>query len=147
MADLGFIIELMTILRPLLYLWALPGSILGLALVPFALLSGGSMRIVQGTLEVQGGLVSFLLTRALPWVKGGGSAMTLGHVILGRNQGCLDRSRRHEHVHVRQYERWGPFFVPLYLGSSLILWLRGYDPYLDNPFEREAFERDRPADY
>jgi hypothetical protein len=41
-------------------------------------------------------------------------------------------------VHVRQYERWGPLFVPAYLVSSLVLWLRGRDPYWDNPFEVEA---------
>jgi hypothetical protein len=35
-------------------------------------------------------------------------------------------------------------FFPLYLGSSLLQIVRGRDPYLDNPFEREAFERDGP---
>jgi hypothetical protein len=67
--------------------------------------------------------------------------MTLGHVILGRNQECLEYSRDHEHVHVRQYERWGPFMLPAYLGSSLVLYFRGLDPYLDNPFEIEAYDR------
>ncbi len=65
--------------------------------------------------------------------------MTLGHVILGRDAECLDSSRDHEHVHVRQYERWGAFFIPAYLGASVYCWLRGYDAYLDNPFEREAY--------
>jgi len=40
---------------------------------------------------------------------------------------------------VQQYERWGPLFVPAYLGSSLLQWLRGQDPYRSNWFEREAF--------
>jgi hypothetical protein len=66
--------------------------------------------------------------------------MTLGHVILARDQDCLDTSRDHEHVHVRQYERWGPLMIPLYLTASLVLWCRGYDAYLDNPFEREAYD-------
>jgi hypothetical protein len=65
--------------------------------------------------------------------------MTLGHVILGRDVACLDHSRRHEQVHVRQYERWGPLFLPLYLAASLVACCRGLDPYVDNPFEREAF--------
>jgi hypothetical protein len=42
-------------------------------------------------------------------------------------------------VHVRQYERWGMLFFPLYLFSSLLQIVRGCDPYLDNSFEREAF--------
>jgi hypothetical protein len=49
-------------------------------------------------------------------------------------------SRAHERVHVRQYERWGPLFLPSYLFLSLYMYLRGCDPYRDNPFEREAFD-------
>jgi hypothetical protein len=121
------------------YLWAFPATLLGLLFVPLAILSGGTVRPVQGVLEIHGGLVAALLRRGLP-VLGPAAAMTLGHVIVARDQGCLNRSRRHEHVHVRQYERWGPLMIPLYLGSSAIQYLRGLDPYLDNPFEREAFE-------
>ena len=47
--------------------------------------------------------------------------------------------RAHERVHVRQYERLGALFFPLYVGSSLVQWLRGRDPYFDNHFEREAY--------
>lgn len=65
--------------------------------------------------------------------------MTLGHVILGRDAACLDFARCHEHVHVRQVERWGPFFIPAYLLASLYYYLRGGRAYFDNPFEREAF--------
>ncbi|MGF1580234.1 MAG: hypothetical protein ACFCD0_12800 [Gemmataceae bacterium] len=64
--------------------------------------------------------------------------MTLGHVIVARDQECLERSRRHERVHVRQFERWGIFLIPV---SRLVGWWlswRGFDPYLDNPFELEA---------
>ena len=59
---------------------------------------------------------------------------------IGRDVECLDTSREHELVHVRQYERWGPVFIPAYLLSSLCLWLRGRDAYFDNPFEREAYD-------
>jgi hypothetical protein len=69
--------------------------------------------------------------------------MTLGHVILGRDTAALAATREHERVHVRQYERWGPLFIPAYLGCSLYLWLRRRDPYYDNPFEVEAYEGDR----
>ena len=65
--------------------------------------------------------------------------MTWGHVILGQTAAALDISREHELVHVRQYERWGPLFIPAYLLCSAVIWLRGGDPYRDNPFERQAY--------
>jgi hypothetical protein len=124
-----------------LYLWAFPATLLGLIFVPLAALSGGTVRPVRGVLEIEGGLVAVFLRKGLA-IFGSPAAMTLGHVIIACDQGWLDRSRRHEHVHVRQYERWGPLMIPLYLLSSGILYLRGLDPYLDNPFEREAFRAD-----
>ena len=69
--------------------------------------------------------------------------MTLGHVILGQNAQCLERSRRHEQVHVRQYERWGPLFLPAYFLLSLGLWLRRRDAYYENPFEVEAYSQSK----
>ena len=65
--------------------------------------------------------------------------MTLGHVVLGRSAAALDVCREHEMVHVRQYERWGPVFIPAYLLCSLVLLMRGRDAYRENPFEREAY--------
>jgi hypothetical protein len=127
-------------LKPVLYLWAAPATFLGLSLLPIALLQGGSCRVVRGVLEVHGGIITKLLRRGLPWV-GSGAAMTLGHVVWGCDRYCLDKSRDHERVHVTQYEKWGPLFIPLYLVASLIAYVRGLDPYLDNPFEREAFFR------
>ena len=47
---------LTALLRPLLYLWAFPATFLGLFFVPLAWLSGGTVRPVQGVLEVHGGL-------------------------------------------------------------------------------------------
>ena len=43
-------------------------------------------------------------------------------------------------VHVRQCERWGPLFLPAYGVASLVAWARGKRPYLDNRFEREAYD-------
>jgi hypothetical protein len=96
------------------------------------------VQVVEGTVEVYGGLIAWFLRRGLP-VLGPAAAMTLGHVILGRDRQCLEHSRQHEHVHVRQYERWGMFMLPTYLLASAVQYMRGLDPYLDNPFEREAF--------
>lgn len=128
------------VFRALAYLWALPVTLPALLLfVPLAYVSGGKARIIGGVLEVQGGLVALMLRHCL-YISA--SAMTLGHVILGCDQECLDRCRVHEHVHVRQYERWGLLMLPIYLTASVILWLRGRDPYRDNPFEREAFGKE-----
>jgi hypothetical protein len=132
---------LLVLRRVLAYSWASPATALGLLFVPLAWLTGGRASVVQGAIEVQGGLVTKLLRRGLP-VLGPAAAMTIGHVILGRDQECLDQSRRHEHVHVRQYERWGVLLLPLYLASSAAAWIKGLDPYLDNRFEKEAFGED-----
>lgn len=125
-------------LRILRYIWALPGTFLGLLLIPGAVLTGGRVTVIRGVLEVHGGFVTWLLQRGLPFASSA-AAMTLGHVILGCDATCLAISRDHEHVHVRQYERWGPLFIPAYLAASLVIHWRGGDAYLDNPFEREAF--------
>lgn len=119
------------------YLWASPATVLGLALLPLALLDGGA-TVVDGVLELHGRFVRLFLTHCT-LLKGGASAMTLGHVVLGRDEQLLALTRAHERVHVRQYERWGPFFIPAYVGISIFLWLRGRPAYRDNPFEREAF--------
>jgi hypothetical protein len=131
-------IRSMFVPRPIFYLWALPTTAVGLLFVPVALLSGGGMRLVQGVVEIHGGLVRLFLEHCT-LLKGGASAMTLGHVVIGRSRDVLDQTRSHERIHVRQCERWGPLFIPAYLGASLIIWARGGQPYLDNPFEREAY--------
>jgi hypothetical protein len=118
-------------------LWALPWTLLGLSMGLIALATGGGGQRVGRVLEFHGGLLQKLLRR-VP-IAGGAAAMTLGHVVIARTKPDLDRSRRHELVHVAQYERWGPLFVPAYIACSVWLWLRGYDAYLDNPFEVEAY--------
>lgn len=125
------------------YLWTSPNTMLGLLFWPLARLTGGSGRLVDGVLEIEGGAVAWLLAHATP--IGGAQAMTLGHVVLGRSRGALDVSRSHEHVHVRQYERWGPFFLPAYFAGSAIAAMRGLHFYRDNPFEREAYGHDQIA--
>jgi hypothetical protein len=126
--------------QPILYLWAAPATLVGLSLIPLALLQGGRVSIVRGVIEAHGGIITRLLRGGLPWI-GSGAAITLGHVVWGCDATCLDIYRDHERVHVRQYERWGPLFIPLYLVAAAIASWKGLDPYRDNPFEREAFER------
>lgn len=128
----------MKVWRGLFYLWSSPTTAIGLCLGMPALVSGGRMQWVDGVLEIHGGFVTHFLSE---WtlLEGGASAMTLGHVVLGRDRDCLDWSREHERVHVRQCERWGPLFLPAYGIASLVVKLRGGNAYLDNPFEREAY--------
>lgn len=123
----------------LAYLWALPTTFIGLLFVPAALVGGG-WQVVDGVLELHGGIVRLFLERGT-FLRGGASAMTLGHVVLGRDRAALARTRAHERIHVRQVERWGPFFLPAYVIASLIAFMQGKDAYRQNPFEREAFEK------
>ena len=134
----------MSLPRLLVYLWALPTTAVGLLFVPAALISGGGMGVVNGVLEVHGGLVAAFLRYCTP-LRGGASAMTLGHVVIGRSPQLLEFTRAHERVHVRQVERWGPLFIPAYFFLSLLVFLRGGRAYEDNPFEREAYALDRRA--
>ena len=120
------------------YVWASPNTSLGLVAALAARLTGGSCRIVAGVLEVEGGLVRTFLQHCT-LLKGGASAMALGHVVIARTAEILDSTRAHERIHVKQYERWGPFFLPAYAISSLLALARGQNAYLDNRFEREAY--------
>jgi len=110
---------------------------LGLSFIPLTLVSGGRVRVERGAIEVYGGFTRYFLSRCLLIDA---AAMCLGHVILGCDRSCLNRSRDHEHVHVRQYERWGPFMLPAYFLSSFLAYRRGDHYYLGNRFEREAYE-------
>lgn len=124
------------------YVWALPVSCFGIVLIPFVILSGGTFRIVSGVIEAEGGMIPFLLSRLCP--RFGIAAMTIGHVIIGRDQESLMRCRQHELIHVRQYERWGLLFPLLYLLSSGAALVRGKDLYRNNRFEEEAFHASGP---
>jgi hypothetical protein len=126
--------------RILAYVWAMPTTAVGVPLLVGAVMTGGGVQIVDGVVEVHGGLAAIYLRRVVGLVlEGGASAMTLGHIVVGVDRAALESTRAHERVHVRQCERWGPFFIPAYLGASVYQRLRGRSAYWDNPFEREAF--------
>lgn len=122
------------------YLWASPNTLFGLANGLLTIATGGGVQRIDGVLEFWGGWAAFFLRRLA--LVPGAAAVTFGHVILAVDRVSLDWARPHEHVHVAQYERWGPFFIPAYVLCWITLWFRGRDPYRDNPFERAAF-RDR----
>jgi hypothetical protein len=111
------------------YLWASPCTLVGVVAAAFLLLFGARARWVRGVLEVSGGAV-------VGWLPF--EAITLGHVVLARTRRAMVRLRRHERVHVRQCERWGPLFFPAYLFAGAWQWLRGRRVYWDNPFEIAA---------
>lgn len=115
-------------------LWAGPTSLVGLALGGLALASGGAVRSAGAVLEFHGGLLR--LIPALTPVQA--SAMAIGHVIVAIDERTLHAYRDHELIHVRQAERWGPFFLPAYFGASALAWARGGHFYEDNWFEVDA---------
>lgn len=126
-----------TVCMLLRYAWAMPATLVGLTVLACARASGATVRRESGALEVWGGALGRAVARAPRTLRF--SAITLGHVIVGVDAPALQRARAHEHVHVRQYERWGILFFALYAGSSIVELLRGRRPYRDNWFEREAY--------
>jgi hypothetical protein len=116
----------------LLYAWAAPTTLVGLLAGALTIGTGGRVQCREGALEFHGGFASWLAR------KGNFSAMTLGHVIIGRDPWSLEFCREHEQAHVRQVERWGPAFIPAYLLASLLAWRQGRHYYWDNWFERDA---------
>ncbi len=128
----------MQCLRIILYLWTLPNTLLGLWALPILLFQREArIRVHTGVIEITGGVVTTILDRGIFGVFP--AAITFGHVVWAVDQFNLDRTRKHERVHVRQYEYFGPFFLPAYLLCSLIQKFRGLDHYRDNPFERQAY--------
>ena len=118
----------------LAYLWVAPVTLFGLFLALIAYWLGASVKRRFGVLEVAGNT----RTPILRSISSRFEAITLGHVILGRNHGTLSRYRSHEHMHVRQYERWGLLFPVLYVLASFRALLTGKRFYWDNVFELEA---------
>jgi hypothetical protein len=125
--------------RLLTYVWAAPNSLLGLAAGAVLLVSGGRASLREGVVEIADGRLGRWLRS--PRVACPFGAMTLGHVILATDRTSLDVARAHERVHVRQYERWGPLFLPAYLGSTVWQLVCGRRGYRDNWFERQAYDR------
>ena len=105
------------------------------------------MAVIDGVLEVHSPFIAWLLRHCtiLPGLSGGASAITFGHVVLARDRETLRLTRAHERVHVRQYERWGPAFIPAYLFAAVWGLLTGSGAYAGNVFEREAFEYGEPG--
>lgn len=117
-------------MRILKMLWTLLNTLIGLAL--------GFLSFAWPRWDERGALVfeSDQGFRKLHSKKGF-AAITFGNAIIA-TPNPSERLMRHEFAHVRQYETWGPFFMLAYAFYWLKLWLEDKDPYMDNPFEREA---------
>lgn len=107
------------------YAWAAPLTMVGLLL---GAASGSMPHVHEGALVFAdaGGLAGSMLR----WR--GFKAATLGHAIVAIGQPSATLLR-HELIHVRQAERFGPLFAPLYL-AALVRY-----GYRRNPFERAAY--------
>jgi hypothetical protein len=114
------------------YTWAAPTTFVGAIAGMLTLVSGGGWQLREGAIEFHGGFARWFANRF------GFSAMTLGHIIIGRDRFSLELCRAHEQAHVRQAERWGAAFIPAYLLASVVAWWQGGHYYLDNWFERDA---------
>jgi len=121
--------------RPIVgYAWAAPMTLFGLSIGAVTLLTGGRVERRHGVIEFRDGAAQRLLR--LPFLRA--SAITVGHVIVGRDSRSIASCRGHEHGHVRQTERWGVLFMPAYFVAGVWAQLRGGHWYRDNWFERDA---------
>ncbi len=106
------------------FFWTLPNTILGL------LLGACTFQLPRS----HGGAIVFDrdprgLTRVLRAMHR--TAMTVGFVIVA-SEPVEGRLLDHERHHVRQYTRWGPLFIPVYLLLAI-----GFG-YRRHPMERSA---------
>ena len=130
----GSVLRLSSLAR---YLWAAPTTAIGVVVV-LAGFRSAKVRVVDGVLEAHGPTLAWMLMN-LTVIPGGVAAVTLGHVVIGRDDSSLESTRVHERVHVRQCEAWGPLFLPAYLAASLAAAARGRNFYYDNRFEVQAY--------
>ena len=114
----------MPYLRWLAYLWTSPNTVLGLVL---------GLLAFQRPRRTHGIVIFDAHVRGFVWFlrKLRRSAITYGHVVLA-NAPVEGRLLVHELHHVRQYERLGPLYIPLYL----LIWV--FTGYRKHPFEEAA---------
>jgi hypothetical protein len=110
------------ILRGLGFVWALPGTIIGLLLGATTL---SRPHVRDGVLVFSGSRGFGALHRRM-----GFSAITFGHVVIA-NRPLGEATWAHELVHVRQWEILGPFMILAYPLASVA-------GYRRNPFEASA---------
>ena len=120
---MSFLSHPRTLSRALLYVWTLPNTVLGLILGAF---SFRRPRVVEGLVVFEGSTGSLWVVRRFRR-----SAVTYGHVVLTVHP-LRGRLLAHELHHVRQYERLGIFYIPVYV----LVWL--FTGYRRHPMEASA---------
>jgi hypothetical protein len=108
--------------RALAYVWALPGTLVGLVV---GATTFGAPRVRDGVLAFESARGFGALHRRM-----GFAAITFGHVVIA-NRPLDDGLWAHELVHVRQWELLGPFMLLAYPLASIA-------GYRRNPFEAAA---------
>ncbi len=106
----------------LAYLWALPGTLVGLIVGATTI---SAPRVRDGVLAFESSRGFGALHRRM-----GFAAITFGHVVIA-NRPLDDRLWAHELVHVRQWQLLGPVMLLAYPLASLA-------GYRRNPFEAAA---------
>jgi hypothetical protein len=94
------------------FVWTSPNTLLGLLL---------GLLTFQVPRRAHGLLLFDREPRGLTWVmlRANRAAMTLGFVVLSAVP-VEGKLLAHERWHVRQYSRWGPLFIPVYLLLALV---------------------------
>jgi hypothetical protein len=106
------------------FIWTLPNTLLGLL--------AGALTF-QAPRVQEGVLVFDRAPRGLTWLllRMNRSAMTVGFVIVSARP-LTPTALAHERHHIRQYCRWGPLFIPVYLALAVAY------GYWRHPFEIAA---------
>ena len=127
-----------TIMNMVGQVWTSVNTMLGFFYGMFS----GMVAAISGndfTISYGGGSMRFSGSD-LPFMHGETKAVTIGNTTHYRT-GSLSRARsrcivlEHEAWHVRQYQRWGPLFLPVYAATSLV---EGYDNWMERAAQRAA---------
>jgi hypothetical protein len=119
------------------FVWTSPNTLLGLLL---GLLTFQVPRRAHGLVVFDRG------PRGLTWVmlRANRAAMTLGFVVLSAVP-VEGKLLAHERWHVRQYCRWGPLFIPVYLLLALVYGYRRHPMEVRAEAEAVRATTDPPA--
>lgn len=137
----------MILLLALGWLWALPVTLLG-ALIALVTLSMPYTVRAPAVIFRAGPVLRWVFRKFAPNFQP--AAMTYGGVMFTwfdlQDQALRNFLRaehralvRHEMVHVKQAMIFGPLFPVLYLGSMLVAWVQGKQPYRECWFEAQAY--------
>lgn len=132
--------------RTLLWLWALPLTLLGMPswfLIWCSAQFSASNKAVAQLNIAQAAPVFIAYGKPASWLLahhpfGQMDAIAIGCCVFARDAQALQRTLAHELVHVHQALQWGALFPLAYGACSVWACMRGRCPYADNYFEVQA---------